>query len=221
MARNTSTLVSESGTRLGGFAFLLTGIVFSIALHGAILGYFFYPVRTASVEEAEEVAAPPLTVADRLAAADSAILEGSATLLERVKRKRQEMFAIVKETPKPRWTIARMPRMYVRASERVGIDLARTAVVPADGGGKVYSITMEIATTTAGVFEDILTLAHWVGIGTARSRFASDKLVITIREKNKGPAGSFIIPTRDCRLLSAGKLSAESFIARGRIEEAI
>ena len=218
MVRSHSRSISELGPRPGGFAFILTGIVFSIALHGAILGYFFSPARTPTVEEAEEVSAP-LTVADRLASADSAILEGSANLLERVKRKRQELFAIIKETAKPRWTVARMPRMYVRASERVGIDLVRTAVVPSNGQDKVYTITMELVTTPERVFEDILTLAHWVGVGTAQSKFASDNLIITIREKNKGPAGRLIVSTRDCRLLSAGKLSPGNFIARGRIEE--
>jgi hypothetical protein len=211
-------MVKDSNPRAGGFTFVLVGLMFSIALHGAILSYFFYPLKKATIEESNEAAAP-LTVADRLAAADSAILEGSAALLERVKRKRQEMFAIVKETSEPTWTLASMPRMYVRAAERVKIDLKSTAVVPANGQRDIYSVTMEVTTTPERVFEDLLTLAHWVGIGTARSKFASDKLLITIHDKNRGPAGRFVIPTRDCRLLSAGKLSAENFIVRGRIEE--
>ncbi|MDA2917455.1 hypothetical protein MYX64_11565, partial [Nitrospinae bacterium AH_259_B05_G02_I21] len=131
-----------------------------------------------------------------------------------------EMYGIIKETPAPRWTLARMPRMYVRAAERVGINLSRTAVVPSDGQNKFYSITMELDTTPERVFEDLLTLAHWVGMGTAQSKFASDNLVITIREEKRGEAGRFVTTTRDCRLLSAGKLSAENFIARGQIEEA-
>lgn len=179
------------------------------------MSYFFAPYRRASVEESPEVSAP-LTVADKLAAADSAILEGSAAMLERVKRKKQEMYAIIKETPEPRWTLARMPRMYVMAAERVKIDLKSTAVVPSNG--KVYSITMEVTTTPERVFEDLLTLAQWVGIGTAQSEFFSDNLLITVNEKGRGPAGRFVISTRDCRLLLAGKLSAENFIARGHIE---
>lgn len=214
----SQTMVRESGAHASGFSFFVVGLLFSLALHGALLGYFFIPYRTATVEESHE-AAPPLTVADRLAAADSAIMEGSAALFERVKRKRQEMFAIVKETPEPQWTLAGMPRMYVRAAERVKIDLKSTAVVPANGQKDVYSITMEVTTTPDRVFEDLLTLAHWVGMGTARSKFASADLSITVHEKNRGPAGRFVIPTRDCRLLSAGKLSAANFIARGRIEE--
>jgi hypothetical protein len=211
-------MVGEGVPRFRSFVFLTTGILFSLLLHGAVLGYFFVPIRSAPVEEAVGPAAP-LTVADRLAAADSAILEGGATVLERVKRKRQEMYGIIKETPAPRWTIARMPRMYVRAAERVGINLSRTAVVPAAGQNKSYSITMVLDTTPERVFEDILTLAHWVGLGTAQSKFASDKLSITVREDKRGKAGRFIISTRDCRLLSAGRLSAENFIARGQIEE--
>jgi hypothetical protein len=212
------TMVKDSDARASGFSFIVVGLLFSLALHGALLGYFFLPYRTATLEESQEVA-PPLTVSDRLAAADSAILEGSAVLIERVKRKRQEMFAIVKETPEPSWTLAGMPRMFVRAAERVKIDLKSTSVVPANDKRNVYSITMEVTTTPERVFEDLLTLGHWVGIGTARSKFASENLLITVHEKNRGPAGRFVIPTRDCRLLSAGKLSAENFIARGRIEE--
>lgn len=211
-------MVREYDRRARGFGFLVVGLMFSLLLHGALLSYFFVRPRMAVVEESQE-AAQPLTVADRLASADSSILEGSAALLERVKRKRQEMFGIMKETPEPQWTIAAMPRMLVRGAERVGIDLKSTAVVPANGQAKTYNITMDITTTPEKVFEDLLTLGHWVGIGTGRSDFSSDKLVITVNEKDRGRAGLFAVSTRDCRLLSAGKLSAENFIVRGRIEE--
>ncbi|MFQ6672969.1 MAG: hypothetical protein ACE5KY_06685, partial [Candidatus Tectimicrobiota bacterium] len=93
MVRRSSRMVGEDVPRPRGFLFLATGLLFSLALHGAVLGPMFYPRRPPSAEEGVE-AAPPLTVADRLAAADSAILEGGASVLERVKRKRQEMFAI-------------------------------------------------------------------------------------------------------------------------------
>lgn len=219
MVRSSSRMVGDGVPRFRSFLFLTVGILFSLVLHVAVLGYFFVPLRSSPAEEAVGRAAL-LTVADRLAAADIAILESGAAVLERVKRKRQEMYGIIKETPAPRWTLARMPRMYVRAAERVGINLSRTAVVPSDGQNKLYSITMKLNTTPERVFEDILTLAHWVGIGTAQSKFASDKLVITIREEKRGEAGRFVTTTRDCRLLSAGKLSAENFIARGQIEEA-
>jgi hypothetical protein len=101
----------------------------------------------------------------------------------------------------------------------VGINLSRTAVVPSEGEEKIYSVTMDLVTTKERVFEDLLTLAHWVGMGTARSKFASDELIITISEEKRGRAGRFLVSTRACRLLSAGKLSAEAFIARGNIEE--
>lgn len=218
MVRSSSRMVGDGVPRFRSFLFLTVGILFSLVLHVAVLSYFFVPLRSSPVEEAVGRAAL-LTVADRLAAADIAILESGAVVLERVKRKRQEMYGIIKETPAPRWTLARMPRMYVRAAERVGINLSRTAVVPSDGQNKFYSITMKLNTTPERVFEDILTLAHWVGMGTAQSKFASDKLVITIREEKRGEAGRFVTTTRDCRLLSAGKLSAENFIARGQIEE--
>ncbi|MDA2932598.1 hypothetical protein MYX19_05535 [Nitrospinae bacterium AH-259-F20] len=219
MVLSSSRMVGDGVPRFRSFLFLTVGILFSLVLHVAVLSYFFVPLRSSPVEEAVGRAVP-LTVADRLAAADIAILESGAAVLERVKRKRQEMYGIIKETPAPRWTLARMPRMYVRAAERVGINLSRTAVVPSDGQNKFYSITMELDTTPERVFEDLLTLAHWVGMGTAQSKFASDNLVITIREEKRGEAGRFVTTTRDCRLLSAGKLSAENFIARGQIEEA-
>ncbi|MCZ6701073.1 MAG: hypothetical protein O7B80_05430 [bacterium] len=218
MVRSSSRVVGGNLPRLGGFRFILTGLLFSLLLHGAALSYFFYPLRSTARENAVE-AAVPLTVADLLAAADSAILDEGAGILERVKRKSQEMIGIIKETPTPRWTIARMPRMYVRAAERVGIKLSRTAVVPSEGEEKIYSVTMDLVTTKERVFEDLLTLAHWVGMGTARSKFATDDLIIAISEKKRGQAGRFVVPTRACRLLSAGKLSAEAFIARGNIEE--
>jgi hypothetical protein len=80
----------------------------------------------------------------------------------------------------------------------------------------LLSVRMNVVSDSKKVLRDFLFVGYITGIGTKLSNFRSDDLVITFTE-DSGAVINVRIPTNDCRLFAAGKLTGAQFIQNAKL----